>query len=368
MEIVHLILGKANPNRMNGVNKVVYQLASRQSLSKRDVSIWGITKDLNHNYGERPFQTLLFLAHRNPFKIDKLLKDKLIEEKKKVVVHLHGGWIPIYFSLAVFLKRHGIPFVLTPHGAYNEIAMRRNKLFKKIYYLFFERVLLKNVAKIHSLGISEVNGLNRIYKNNKSILIPYGFELNQMNYNAKFDSAFVIGYVGRIDIYTKGLDILLSAFKEVEHFFGSVQLKIVGDGSDLDKLKSLAHEMGIKNILFLGSKYDDEKNEIINSFDLFVHPSRNEGLPTAVIEAASFSIPSLVTEATNLGDFITKYDAGIVVENDNISFFVEGLKLAFELYKKEELKVKGRNALRLLNIEFNWDKVVGDFDKLYQVK
>ena len=60
MEIVHLILGKANPNRMNGVNKVVYQLASRQSLSKRDVSIWGITKDLNHNYGERPFQTLLF--------------------------------------------------------------------------------------------------------------------------------------------------------------------------------------------------------------------------------------------------------------------------------------------------------------------
>ena len=368
MEIVHLILGKANPNRMNGVNKVVYQLASRQALSKRDVSIWGVTKDLNHNYGERPFQTLLFLAHKNPFKIDKRLKSKLIEERHNIVVHLHGGWIPIYFSLAVFLKKHSIPFVLTPHGAYNEIAMRRNKLFKKIYFLFFERVLLKNVSKVHSLGVSEVDGLNRIYKNDKSILIPYGFELNPKDFHLKNDSTFLIGYVGRIDIFTKGLDILLNSFKEVENVFGDVQLQIVGDGSDLDKLKSLAKEMGINKIHFFGSKYDDEKNEIINNFDLFVHPSRNEGLPTAVIEAASFSVPSLVTEATNLGALLTKYNAGIVVENDDIPSFIDGLNLAHEFYKKKELKIKGKNALRLLTEEFNWDKVVNDFDKLYQVK
>jgi hypothetical protein len=38
MEIVHLILGKANPDRMNGVNKVVYQLATYQTIAKKKVT------------------------------------------------------------------------------------------------------------------------------------------------------------------------------------------------------------------------------------------------------------------------------------------------------------------------------------------
>lgn len=368
MEIVHLVLGKANPNRMNGVNKVVYQLAVRQALSNRKISIWGITNDLSHNYGERPFETLLFSAHKNPFKIDKSLKRKLIEKKKEVVIHLHGGWIPIYYSLAVFLKKNNIPFVLTPHGAYNTIAMKRSKFFKKIYYLLFERVLLKNVNKIHSLGKSEVDGLNLIFKNDKSILIPYGFEWNEKEYSKKPKTYnLLVGFVGRIDIYTKGLDILLNSYSKLEKKHQNVQLKIVGDGSDLNSLKEMSENLGIKNIDFLGSKYDDEKNTIINNFDLFVHPSRNEGLPTAVIEAASFGIPSLITEATNLGDYFKKYDAGIVVKNDNIEDFFQGLKKCYELNVKNELQEKGANALTLLKQEFDWGKVINDFDQLYQV-
>ena len=71
MEIIHLILGKANPDRMNGVNKVVYQLTTQQAIAGRKVSIWGISKNTEHNYGERNFETRLFQAFRNPIKIDK---------------------------------------------------------------------------------------------------------------------------------------------------------------------------------------------------------------------------------------------------------------------------------------------------------
>ena len=35
MEIIHIVLGKANPERMNGVNKVVFQLATKQAESGR---------------------------------------------------------------------------------------------------------------------------------------------------------------------------------------------------------------------------------------------------------------------------------------------------------------------------------------------
>jgi len=61
MEIIHIVLGKANPDRMNGVNKVVYQLATKQVEFGENVSVWGIAKDKDTNYGERNFETRLFI-------------------------------------------------------------------------------------------------------------------------------------------------------------------------------------------------------------------------------------------------------------------------------------------------------------------
>jgi hypothetical protein len=60
MEIIHIVLGKANPDRMNGVNKVVYQLATKQAEFGEKVSVWGISGDTVNNYGERNFNTELF--------------------------------------------------------------------------------------------------------------------------------------------------------------------------------------------------------------------------------------------------------------------------------------------------------------------
>lgn len=367
MEIVHLVLGKANPNRMNGVNKVVYQLTVRQNLSKRKASVWGITNDLTHNYGERPFETLLFKAHKNPFKIDTDLKAKLFERKNDIVVHLHGGWIPIYFTLSIVLKKYNIPFVITPHGAYNLIAMKRSRLFKKFYFSLFEKKLLKNAKYIHSLGESEVTGLATLYPNDKSKLIPYGFEFPPNHYEKKVkNSEFIVGYVGRIDIYTKGLDLLLTAFSLFEKKVKNVRLVIVGDGPELSTLKDLAAKIELKPIDFLGSKYDDEKNEIINDFDLFVHTSRNEGIPTAVIEAASFSVPSLVTKATNLENLIISCDAGYVVEDENVDAIYDGLMIAFEDFYSSELVNKGKNAVQMVKEKFGWQVIVEEFDQLYK--
>ena len=50
MEIIHLVLGKANPLRMNGVNKVVHELAEQQCASGLKASVWGITAQPVHDY------------------------------------------------------------------------------------------------------------------------------------------------------------------------------------------------------------------------------------------------------------------------------------------------------------------------------
>jgi hypothetical protein len=109
MEIIHIVLGKANPERLNGVNKVVFNLASEQTKAGKNVQLWGITDNPIHDYPERNFKTLLFKASKFPFLIDSDLKSA-IKSHKTSVFHLHGGWIPLFSSLAKLFAKHQIKY------------------------------------------------------------------------------------------------------------------------------------------------------------------------------------------------------------------------------------------------------------------
>ena len=370
MEIIHIVLGKANPNRMNGVNKVVYQLTTEQVKAGRKVSIWGITKDLTHNFGERDFETQLFKAHKNPFSICSKLRDAIVAKKGKAVFHLHGGWIPTFYGVSSVLAKVQIPFVYTPHGAYNTIAMRRSKILKKLYFQFFEKPLLKRAYKIHCIGESEVIGLEGIFPNKKSILTPYGFNAPESTSPLipKDEKLFIIGFVGRLDIYTKGLDLLLKAFKSFTPRNVEARLWIVGDSNQCKALKKEVANLNLEDkVILWGSKFGKDKDALMDQMDIFAHPSRNEGLPTSVLEASSMGIPCLVTYATNVGHIIREYKCGISIENENVAALKNGLVALKKLWKNGRLSAVGQNARIMVQREFSWDHVVTEFDKLYEI-
>ena len=286
MEIIHIVLGKANPQRMNGVNKVVHELATKQALASYNVEIWGIAKDTTHNYPERNFKTKIFLKSRNPFAIDNKLKKAIVAKKGKAVFHLHGGFIPTFYAIAMWLSKRKIPFVTMTHGAYNTLAMQKNKTIKQIYFSLFEKRLLKAASFIHCIGQSEIDGLQSIYSNNKTVLIPYGFDMppkkisNSINLN---DKNFIVGFCGRIDVFTKGLNELLEGFASFSQTIANTQLWIIGDGKEKAELETKAKHLQIENkVVFWGSKFGDEKIELLQQCNVFASPSRNEGLPAAV--------------------------------------------------------------------------------------
>lgn len=367
MEIIHLVLGKANPDRMNGVNKVVFQLATEQATSGRAVEVWGITARPVHDYGERHFRTRLFKAQYFPFGIDPALKAALKAKKGGAIVHLHGGWIPVYASLSAYMSSIGMPFVLTPHGAYNTIAMRRSGWQKKLYFRLFEKKMLRRAQQIHAIGQSEVSGLAAIFPNEKSTLLPYGYRAAgsqepQMNTNAHF----TIGFIGRLDIYTKGLDLLLEAFALFHKECPGAQLWIVGDSAEKSTLQADIDRRGLTAAVRLwGSKFGNEKADLLQNMHVFAHPSRNEGLPASVLEAALAGIPCVVTQATNVAESIADYQAGIAVGDESI----EGLLDAFQrLYRQWQAGVSaqmGQNAARMVAEKYNWAHVLEQFDHLY---
>ncbi len=367
MEIIHLILGKANPERMNGVNKVVYQLATQQAAAGKAVAVWGITKNISINYEKRNFITLLFQAYENPFKIDKELKKAILHKRDKAVFHLHGGWIPIYASITKFFIKHKIDYVLTPHGAYNSIAMKRSNFKKKVYFNLFEKSLLKSAKRVHAIGESEVEGLSKIYPNSKSFLMPYGYHAEMRACKAPTkDTPFTIGFIGRLDIYTKGLDLMVAAFKIFQQQYPNSRLWIIGDSDERAALEASIAAQQIENVTLWGSKFGEEKIELLEQMHAFVHASRNEGLPASVLEAANMGVACIVTKATNVGSFIAEYEAGIAIENEDILALASAYETLYKAWDDDRLSRTGCNAKRMVREAFNWNSLVQEFDRLYQ--
>ncbi|MEI7508158.1 MAG: glycosyltransferase family 4 protein [Flavobacterium sp.] len=369
MEIIHLVLGKANPNRMNGVNKVVYQLATKQTEFGFKAAVWGVTKDTEKNYGDRNFETRLFVKSLNPFAVSSELIGALKEKKGKAIFHIHGGWIPLFYSISKFLFKENIPFVFTPHGAYNTIAMERNFWVKKKYFQLFEKSILLKSNKIHCIGKSEVTGLNELLKTNKTVLIPYGFENNsEIAIEKSTNEKIVFGFIGRLDIYTKGLDTLIRAFEKFIPKHQGAELWIIGDSNERDALQKLINDKSLQDkITLFGGKFGNEKDDLLKKIDVFVHPSRNEGLPTSVIEAASYGKPCIVTLATNIGELVNESKAGIMIHKQSETELEIALEDMLELWKNQDSFLKTRkNAIKMVNENFNWKIIVALFNsKLY---
>ncbi|PBQ34505.1 hypothetical protein CNR22_22895 [Sphingobacteriaceae bacterium] len=368
MEIIHVVLGKANPNRMNGVNKVVYQLATYQFNAGINVSVWGITKETTVNYDERNFITRLYKSHRNPFKVDARLVKAIEAKGKDTIFHVHGGWIPAFSSLSKLFAKNKLTFVFTPHGAYNTIAMNRSFFTKRLYFSLFEKPMLKRASKIHCIGQSEVEGLGKIYQSGKTCLLPYGYEVHTVReeHEYKKGSEFIVGFVGRLDVYTKGLDLLLNAFETFNKTHSHSKLWIIGDGTDRKKFELEVRRKNLRDkVILFGGVFGKEKDLLISKMHLFAHPSRNEGLPSSVLEASSLGIPCMISKATNVAEQVTRYRSGIVLPNNDAPSICSALQTFYALWQENKLEAYSDNAQKMVSSEFNWKKILRDFGTLY---
>jgi len=359
-------MGKANPNRMNGVNKVVYQLATSQAQAGKKVQVWGFTHDLTVNYAKRNFTTLLF---QSPGHLAGLPPAFLLALKSlnsaETIFHIHGGWVLPFFKAAKALKKAGLRYVVTGHGAYNTVAMKKSKWAKKAYFQLFEKTLLKHASTIHCIGASEVTGLKSILKTNRTALIPYGMEFNGPKPTCPLSEFFIFGFLGRLDYHTKGLDLMLEAFAAQFRGNNAVSLWLVGDGAGRAAVTARIKALGISsNVVLWGARFGEEKETLLQQMSVFLHPSRNEGLPSAVLEAAALGLPCIVTEATNVGTYVSRHQAGFVVPNEDVPALGQAMNQTLHLAPRA-LKRMGKNAERMVASQFNWPHIVEQFNQLY---
>ena len=126
------------------------------------------------------------------------------------------------------------------------------------------------------------------------------------------DGAFVLGSVSRL-IEEKAFDRFVALLPAIRARVKSVVFLLVGDGPGRGAIESAAARAGVADaIRFTGER--DDVPLLLSAMDLFVLPSRREGLPTAVLEALAAGIPVLTHDLPQFREIITEHRDGAVVD------------------------------------------------------
>ncbi len=371
LKIIHLVLGKANPERMNGVNKVAYQLVSKQLSLAYDVCLWGIANTLLHNYPPRDFKTKLFQQHKNKLKLDADLVRALQELPKESIVHLHGAFIPEFYLISRHLKRLQIPYVYTPHGSLTEMAMTKNAWVKKFYFSCFESKLIRDAKWVQLLGINEFDYLDELTASANKCLIPNGQDLSDIPSQRvpilrDTPRKPIFGFCGRLASFHKGLDLMLRGFYAYRLQGGKGQLEFIGDGADRAQLEHLCVELELTDaVTFHGKKFGKEKFDLLARMDIFLHTSRMEGFPTAVLEAAAMEKPTITSDATNINSFVDQYRSGYTLNENTPSEIAQSMQVMAKHFYSNTLSIMGKQGRRMVVAEFDWHTIAERLVKTY---
>jgi len=141
-------------------------------------------------------------------------------------------------------------------------------------------------------------------------VIPNGVDLEAFRAGERQWTPPRLLFVGRI-VYQKGLDLLFDALGQLKDL--PWQLDLVGDGPRVSHLKEQAASLGLADkIRFLGWLSRAELPKTYQQANLFVYPSRHEGMPNAVLEAMASGLPVLATRIAGNEELVSA-DTGVLV-------------------------------------------------------
>lgn len=217
------------------------------------------------------------------------------------VLHSHGYKADLLALLAA--RGTTLRTVATPHG-WSESADWRVRAYEA-----FDRLLLRHMDAVAPLSPDLAAGLMRDRRVAARLaLIPNGVDLAEVDAARAAPprrppdagDASVIGYVGQM-IARKGVDTLLSAFAGRRR--GDARLVLVGDGPDRPALMAQAQDLGIaERVHWTG--FTPDRLAWMRGFDLFVLPSRREGIPRCLMEAMALGVPVAASDIPGNRDLV----------------------------------------------------------------
>lgn len=271
-----------------------------------------------------PGYTIECFANREPYRTFSLAPElrRYVAEhltQPHVLCLLNGIFHPSAYSMGRLLHRLGVPYVAVPHDPYDPAVFATNAHLKWPYWYLFERRLLRRASAVQVLDIRHAACLRRLGIDTPCIETPNGVAPeaapaeSELRWRAPEEPVRVV-FLGRIDAYNKGLDILLEAVARVSAR-ADVRLTMQGpDWGDRARLEKQAAEAGIADRLTMrGPDYQRSSPEIVGEHDVFCLASRFEGFGLAALEAMLAGRVLLVSEGAGIARHVRASRCGLTV-------------------------------------------------------
>ncbi len=225
--------------------------------------------------------------------------------------------------IGLLLKRfHKMKLITTAHGFTRETW--RTRLYyhlDNLAMLGYDRVITVSPQLLSHCARHGVNPDRLTY-------IPNAIDSNEYHRtrsltDAKYElgmdrSRFAIGVIGRLSP-EKGVDraIHMMPAQLAEH--PRVELHLIGDGPERERLEQLAQKLGTANhVHFWG--WQSDTRQVYEALDALLLPSRTEGLPNVVLEAMAMGVPVAATNVGGVSDLLDNGNCGIILSDHDRSW------------------------------------------------
>ncbi len=158
---------------------------------------------------------------------------------------------------------------------------------------------------------------------------------------------FIFLTVGRL-VPVKNIGLQIEAISEVVKKYSEIELWVVGSGPEEEKIKTKIEKLGLGDkVKLLGQKSPEDLEKIYVEADAFLLTSDYEGWGMAIIEAASFALPIIMTDVGCAGEVIKDKENGLIIPVGDKEKLVEAMiriiedeKLAQEIGTGASLAIK----------------------------
>ena len=173
--------------------------------------------------------------------------------------------------------------------------------------------------------------INRTNPKTEVLKINNGVEISEFKRSKTPLHEFNILINSRL-VVQKNIHFVIEAMGSIKNL--NVNLKIIGEGGEFERLEDLITNLNIQNkVKMIGKVENNLISEYLKTSNLFIQASDYEGLPHSILEAINYEVPILSTEVGGCKDLLDNGDRGFIISSpQNKQQIAEKIDYIYENY------------------------------------
>lgn len=280
-----------------------------------------------------------------------------------LLVHNLYNFVSLYATLLAIL--FGRPYLFFPHGMLDRDSIYSAGSVKNILrwcYVVSVGWLTCRFARV-ALFNSEKERGNSFYGSRKNALvIPNGVDSREIRQatdalRSRTDEKTHILFLGRLnsikglDLIPEALSLLPGGVRDCIH----VTLAGEGEAGYVSQLKKILMKHDVSHLVsWPGIVTGEHKYRLLANADIYLQPSKTEGLSISMLEAMASGVAMITTRDVGLADELSRRQAAYLIDYDASQLAVAIAELVQDVRQRESLAV---NAAALVNGSYDWSIV-----------